>query len=70
VWRFCWLNLIFFAILLALTIARLVWHRTLFLRDLIDHNRAPGFFTTVAAACILGSQWLIIFQTSRLALAL
>ena len=66
----CWLNLIFFAILLALTIARLIWHRTLFLRDLIDHNRAPGFFTTVAATCILGSQWLIIFQTSRLALAL
>jgi tellurite resistance protein TehA-like permease len=66
----CWLNLIFFVILLALTIARLIWHRTRFFHDLIDHSRAPGFFTTVAATCILGSQWLIIFQASRLALAL
>jgi tellurite resistance protein TehA-like permease len=66
----CWLNLIFFVILLALTIARLIWHRTRFFYDLIDHSRAPGFFTTVAATCILGSQWLIIFQASRLALAL
>jgi tellurite resistance protein TehA-like permease len=66
----CWLNLIFFVILLALTIARLIWHRTPFFHDLIDHSRAPGFFTTVAATCILGSQWLIIFQASRLALAL
>src|SRR5678816_1860845 len=55
----CWLNLIFFTILLVLTIARLIWHRTRFFRDLIDHSRAPGFFTTVAATCIFGSQWLI-----------
>ena len=66
----CWLNLIFFAILLVLTFARLIWHRTRFFCDLIDHSRAPGFFTTVAATCIFGSQWLIIFQASRLALAL
>lgn len=48
----CWLNLIFFAILLVLTFARLIWHRTRFFCDLIDHSRAPGFFTTVAATCI------------------
>jgi tellurite resistance protein TehA-like permease len=66
----CWLNLLFFIVLSALTVARLVWHRTRFLADLVDHNRAPGFFTTVAAACIFGSQWLIIFAASRLALAL
>ena len=52
----CWLNLIFFAILLVLTFARLIWHRTRFFCDLIDHSRAPGFFTTVAATCIFGSQ--------------
>ena len=66
----CWLNLIFFAILLVLTIARFVWHRARFLSDLIDHNQAPGFFTTVAATCIFGSQWLIIFQASGLAMGL
>ena len=66
----CWLNLIFFAILVVLTVARLIWHRTRLFSDLIDHNRGPGFFTTVAATCILGSQWLIIFNASRLALGL
>ena len=66
----CWLNLFFFIILWLLTCARLIWHRERFLADLIDHNRAPGFFTTVAAACILGSQWLIIFHAPRPALLL
>ena len=66
----CWLNLFFFLILCALTVARFFWYRNRFLADLIDHNRAPGFLTMVAAACILGSQWLVIFQASRLALVL
>jgi len=66
----CWLNLFFFLILWTLTVARFVWHRTRFLTDLVDHNRAPGYFTTVAAACILGSQWLIIYQASQFALVL
>jgi tellurite resistance protein TehA-like permease len=66
----CWLNLFFFVILWLLTFARLVWHRTRFLADLIDHNRGPGFFTTIAATCILGSQWLIIFHADRAALVL
>lgn len=66
----CWLNLFFFIILCSLTYARFAWHRARFLTDLVDHNRAPGYFTTVAGTCILGSQWLIIFQASRMALAL
>lgn len=66
----CWLNLFFFTVLWLLTFARLICHRQRFLADLIDHNRAPGFFTTVAAACILGSQWVIIFHAPRMALLL
>ena len=66
----CWLNLLGFLILSVLTIGRFMWHRDRFLSDLIDHNRGPGFFTTVAAACILGSQWLIIFRASYFALIL
>jgi tellurite resistance protein TehA-like permease len=66
----CWLNLFFFIILWLLTVARFGWHRARFLADLVDHNRAPGYFTTVAATCIFGSQWLIIFQASRVALVL
>jgi tellurite resistance protein TehA-like permease len=66
----CWLNLLFFIILWLLTLMRLFWHRRRFLDDLTDHSRAPGFFTTVAAASILGSQWLIILNGYRMALAL
>ena len=66
----CWLNLLFFLVLSWLTFARLVRHRGRFLADLIDHNRAPGFFTTVAAMCILGSQWLIVLESARIAFIL
>ena len=66
----CWLNVLFFTVLWTLTVARFISHRTAFFTDLIDHNRGPGFFTTVAATCIFGSQWLLIFDASRLALVL
>ena len=66
----CWLNLVLFITLWILTMARLIWHRRRFVSDLIDHNRGPGFFTTVAGACILGSQWLVILDASRMALLL
>jgi tellurite resistance protein TehA-like permease len=69
-WSLCWLNLFFFIALWLLTGARLAWYPARFLADLVDHNRAPGFFTTVAASCILGSQWLIIFHAARAALVL
>ena len=66
----CWLNLFMFITLWMLTLARLIWHRRRFLSDLIDHNRAPGFFTMVAGACILGNQWLTILHVSRMAFLL
>jgi tellurite resistance protein TehA-like permease len=66
----CWLNLLFFLALSALSLARVFHHRGRFLADLIDHNRAPGFFTTVAAMCILGSQWLIILESALIAFIL
>ncbi len=67
---FCWLNLILFVALWVVTLARLIWYRPEFLSDLIDHNRAPGFFTMVAAAGILGSQWLVIYSAASMALGL
>ncbi|HKY85882.1 MAG TPA: C4-dicarboxylate ABC transporter, partial [Pseudorhodoplanes sp.] len=66
----CWLNPAVFTILCSMTFARLVRHRARFFADLIDHARAPGFFTMVAAVCILGSQWLIVLQSARIALFL
>ena len=50
------LNLVFFFILLALLCLRLVRHFSRVVADFLDHERGPGFFTVVAAFCILGSQ--------------
>ncbi len=63
----CWLNVLTFVVLWLMTLARLFWHRRRFLSDLVDHSRAPGFFTMVAGTCILGSQWMLVFENPRLA---
>jgi tellurite resistance protein TehA-like permease len=57
------LNLGFYAWLWALTAARLLRHRDRVRTDLLDHGRSIGFFTTVAATCVLGSQFVIIAQS-------
>ncbi len=69
----CWLEgmrglataLLFFnvpayAILFVLTVLRAVLYRERMAADLSDHGRAPGFFTTVAATSVLGTQVLTI----------
>jgi tellurite resistance protein TehA-like permease len=66
----CWLNIAVFVVLWLLTLARAVLHRRRFLGDFFDHHRAPGFFTMVAGACILGNQWLILYGSYRLAVIL
>ena len=63
----CWLNVLFFVALWLLTLDRILRHRKRFLADLVDHGRGPGFFTLVAGTCILGSQWLIIYDAARIA---
>ncbi len=52
-------NVVVYATLWVLYLTRLVRYPKLFLRDLIDHLRGPGFFTMVAASSILGSQFLL-----------
>ena len=54
------LNLVFYPVLWALTIARVLWHRARFVADLSHHGRAVGFFTTAAATSVLGSQCLVV----------
>jgi tellurite resistance protein TehA-like permease len=66
----CWLNLIAFAVLWLLTLDRIVRHRARFFADLVDHGRGPGFFTMVAGTCVLGSQWLVIYDAMGMAEAL
>jgi tellurite resistance protein TehA-like permease len=65
-----WLNLLFFAVLWTLTLVRLVRHRDRLLADLADHNRSVGFFTTVAATCVLGNQFVMVVDRPEIAAAL
>jgi tellurite resistance protein TehA-like permease len=64
------LNLGFYPTLWVLSIARVIRHRDRVRADLTHHGRAVGFFTTVAATCVLGSQCLVIGHSTAAAQAL
>lgn len=64
------LNLGFYPLLWILTIVRIVRHRDRVRADLSHHGRAMGFFTTVAATCVLGSECLLIGGSWTAALVL
>lgn len=64
------LNTIAFVVLLTLTFTRLVLFPVAFFHDFTDFDRGPGFFTTVAAVTVLGSQWLLVYKTPTFALVL
>ena len=63
-------NVAAFIVLSAMTIARMIFFPRDLFNDLIDHQRGVGFFTTVAATSILGSQFVILLQAYRIAIAL
>jgi len=65
-----WLNLIVYPTLWVLTLARLFVHRRRVAEDLLHHGRSVGFFTTVAATNVFGTQCLLIGGSPRAALAL
>jgi tellurite resistance protein TehA-like permease len=62
-----WMNSGFFVVLWVLTGLRLARFHDRVIADITDHSRAVGFFTTVAATCVLGSQWLVTADAWRLA---
>lgn len=63
-------NLVCYGVLAALLAVRLVrWPRRV-VDDLRDHGRGPGFFTVVAATCVLGSQLLVVAEARAAAQAL
>lgn len=64
------LNIGLFSILWLLLLARIFFHSERFLADLGDHSRGAGFFTTVAATCILGNQCIILEQAISPAIVL
>ena len=55
-----WANSVFYAALWILTGFRLARFPDRLRADLTHHGRAVGFFTIVAATCVLGSQWIVI----------
>lgn len=63
-------NNIFFVILWVLTILRLVWFPKEVISDMTSHMKGPGFFTTVAGTCVLGSQYILMFENFKVALLL
>jgi len=64
------LNVAAFATLWALYIARAALHGRAMLADFADHGRSVGFFTMIAATCVLGSQCILIGAAPAPALAL
>ncbi len=64
------LNLMFYSLLWGLTIVRMTRYRDQFIADLFDHGRCVGFFTTVAATCVLGNQFVIVMPQPQLAMGL
>ncbi len=65
-----WINVGAYAILWVLNGLRLAWFPAEFASDLQDHLRGPGFFTLVAASCVLGSQVLLLRGDLAIAVAL
>jgi tellurite resistance protein TehA-like permease len=61
-----WANSAFYVVLWMLTVLRIVHFRSRVAADLSHHGRAVGFFTAVAATCVLGSQWFVIADAWRL----
>jgi tellurite resistance protein TehA-like permease len=65
-----WLNGAFYAVLWVLTALRAIRFPSRLLADIAHHGRAFGFFTMVAATCVLGSQALVIRGAWGMAAAL
>jgi tellurite resistance protein TehA-like permease len=55
-----WLNVVVYAVLWGLTLARVARYPARVLADLMHHGRSVGFFTVVAATCVLGTQFLLV----------
>jgi tellurite resistance protein TehA-like permease len=64
------LNIGAYAILWVLTVVRLARYPRLFISDMVDHLRGPGFFTTVAGTSVLGCQFVFLAAGYQTGMAL
>jgi tellurite resistance protein TehA-like permease len=69
-WLFLVIGGIAYLILWVLTLIRLIRYFPNVLADLNNHARGPGFFTIVAATCVLGSALIVILGAVNIAIAL
>jgi tellurite resistance protein TehA-like permease len=53
-------NLLASAVLTLLTLLRAAIYPRLIFEDMVDHRAGAGFFTMVAASCLIGAQFLLI----------
>jgi tellurite resistance protein TehA-like permease len=65
-----WLNVGLYAVLSVLLLTRARRHRAALAADLGSHAKAPGFYTLVAAPCVLGNQCVLLLDASAAGLAL
>ncbi len=65
-----WFNVSAYGVLCLATVARIVLCPRAFLADWASHQRGPGFFTTVAATCVLGSQFVLLRNATDIAFGL
>lgn len=63
-------NIAAYVVLAGLTALRSMRYSDLVLTDMTDHRLGPGFFTAVAASCILGTQFLLMARSFAAAIAL
>lgn len=60
-------NVLAYAVLCCLFLARFVLYPRAVFDDLRDHGRGPGFFTIVAGTCVLGAQTVIVGEEPSIA---
>lgn len=65
-----WINLVSYPALWILFVARAAWFPRRVLADWTSHQRAPGYFTVIAATAVLGAQSVLIHRQAWLATAL
>src|SRR5262249_33705020 len=68
--RLFWLNACLYLILCVLLLVRVARFRGPLAADLASLAKAPGFFTLVAAPCVLGNQWVLLMDAPAVGLAL
>lgn len=57
-----WLNTVLYIVLWVLTLFRIFFYPAKILADMRNHAKGVGFFTVIAGTCVLGSQYLTIYD--------